>query len=53
MRIMLLAATMVLVFTGCSPEIGSDRWCATMKEKPNGEWTLSETKEFAKNCVFK
>jgi len=53
MRIIFLTATLTLLFTGCSPEIGSDKWCEKMKEKPNGEWTLTETKEFAKNCVFK
>ena len=52
MRIIIFSAAMVLVFAGCSPEVGSDKWCTNMKEKPKGEWTLSETKEYAKHCIF-
>ena len=53
MRTIILAEAMILIFSGCSPEVGSDKWCANMKEKPSGEWTLSETKDYAKHCVFK
>ncbi|MBF6056735.1 MULTISPECIES: DUF3012 domain-containing protein [Thiomicrorhabdus] len=38
---------------GCSAEVGSDEWCAEMKEKPKGEWTANEASEFAKNCLLK
>lgn len=50
---MFLTATLALLCIGCSPEIGSDKWCAMMKEKPKGEWTLTETKDYASNCAFK
>lgn len=53
MKKIALAATLMLLVTGCSPEIGSEKWCAKMKEKPNGDWTQTETVEFAKNCIFK
>ena len=39
--------------TACSPEVGSDKWCAKMKDREKGEWTQDETKEYAKNCLFK
>lgn len=49
-------AGIVCVFallSGCSPEVGSEKWCANMKEKPKGDWTASEAKDFAKHCIFK
>jgi len=42
----------VLALTGCEPEVGSDAWCADMKAKPRGEWTINETGDYAKHCVF-
>jgi len=37
---------------GCSPEVGSKEWCEVMKEKPKGDWSANEAKDFAKNCVL-
>ena len=45
--------SMAFFLVGCSAEIGSDAWCADMKEKPKGEFTANDAKEFAKNCLFK
>ena len=45
------AAAMLL--GGCSPEVGSKAWCEAMDKKPNGDWTMNETAEYAKNCVFR
>jgi len=50
---MLLALVIIFPLLGCSPEIGSEKWCANMKDKPTGDWTQSETAEYAKNCIFK
>ena len=38
---------------GCSPEVGSKKWCEQMDEAPKGEWTANDAKEYAKNCVFR
>ena len=38
---------------GCAPEIGSDAWCAGLKEKPKGEWSANEAKDYAKHCLMK
>jgi len=46
---LLLAA---FVLTACSPKIGSEEWCSDMKEKPKGDWTATETKDFTKHCIF-
>lgn len=38
--------------TACSPEVGSEEWCAEMKDKPKGDWTANEAKDFAKHCIL-
>ncbi len=43
---------MVFVLAACSPEVGSDAWCKAMKEKPKGDWTANEVKDFASNCLL-
>jgi hypothetical protein len=48
--ITLLLVTFVL--TACAPKIGSEEWCSDMKEKPKGDWTATETKDFTKHCIF-
>jgi hypothetical protein len=36
----------------CAPEVGSERWCEVMREKPRGDWTANEALEFARSCVL-
>ncbi len=43
---------LLLVLTACAPAVGSKEWCESMKEKPKGDWTAEEAKDFAKHCVF-
>ena len=40
------------VLTACAPEVGSEEWCAEMKDKPKGDWTANEAKDFAKHCIL-
>ena len=40
------------LLAACSPEVGSEEWCADMKEKPKGEWTANEAADFTKHCLF-
>jgi len=42
-----------LSLSACSPNVGSEAWCEDMKEKPRGEWTANELKDFTKHCIFK
>lgn len=57
MRHSVLRLAAVLAAAGflgaCSPEVGSDKWCSNMKEKPKGDWTAHEAGDFAKHCLFK
>jgi hypothetical protein len=49
-------ATIISAFAfmvvACSPEVGSEAWCQQMKEKSKGDWTVNETKDYAKHCIF-
>lgn len=53
MKKIALAALLLVPLAACSPEVGSEEWCADMKEKPRGEWTGNEAKDYAKHCLFK
>ena len=48
----LFLALLLTQIVACSPEIGSEKWCENLKEKPKGEWTANEAKDFAKHCLF-
>ena len=37
---------------GCSPEVGSEEWCAAMKEKPKKDWTAQEAADYTKYCIL-
>ena len=43
----------LLASGGCSPEIGSEAWCKSLGEKPKGDWSANEAKDYAKHCLFK
>lgn len=46
----LLAAFFIL--TACAPEVGSEAWCKSIKDKPKGDWTVNQASDYAKHCVF-
>jgi len=50
---MVLVACVALFFSACAPEVGSERWCNNLKEKPKGDWSMNEAANFTKHCVFK
>ena len=54
MKILLtiIAFAFCIALTGCAPEVGSEKWCAQMKEKPKGDWTANELADFTKHCLF-
>lgn len=53
MKIFLVAVLAVVVLNSCAPKVGSPEWCAKMEEKPKGDWTLNDAKDYTKHCVFK
>jgi len=48
-----LLAVLLFILSACAPEIGSDEWCANMKEKSKANWTANEVADFAKHCILK
>ena len=53
MRQILGMIVLGLLISGCAPEVGSKEWCDDMKEKPKGDWTANEAKDFTKHCILK
>ena len=44
---------LIPLVSACAPEVGSPDWCRAIEEKPKGELTIIEAKDYAKHCVFK
>jgi hypothetical protein len=51
--LMLLSLTFMLFgLAACAPEVGSEKWCQNMENKPKGDWTANEATDYAKHCLF-
>ena len=48
----LIVLATALLLTGCAPEVGSKKWCEQLENKPKGDWSANEAKDFAKHCIF-
>jgi len=48
----MLLAGMAIWLVACAPEVGSERWCENMREKPRGDWSANEALDFARHCVL-
>ena len=46
-------AGVALVLSGCPAQVGSERWCQNMRDKPKSDWTAGEAVDFAKHCIIK
>lgn len=46
-------AVLSLSLMGCSPKVGSEAWCESMKEKPKGDWSTNDASAYAEHCIFK
>jgi len=42
----------VWLLAACAPEVGTEKWCNSMDEKPKGDWTANDAKAYAKHCVL-
>tara|TARA_Y100001960_G_C14678837_1_gene829982 strand:- start:97 stop:255 length:159 start_codon:yes stop_codon:yes gene_type:complete len=42
---------LAMSLTACT-EVGSEAWCNDLKEKPKGDWSANEAKDFAKHCIL-
>lgn len=48
---LVMFAPLALILAGCQPEVGSQKWCDQLAEKPKTEWSLSEAKDYASHCL--
>ena len=48
-----LALVFLLSLSACTPEVGSEQWCNTMKDMPKGDWTMNDAGNFTKHCLLK
>lgn len=53
MKKFLLVIASLSVLAACAPKVGSEAWCASIKEKSAGDLTANEAADYAKHCVFK
>ena len=53
MKKILALSLLLSQLIACSAKVGSEAWCKNLKEKPKGEWTANEIKDFVKHCIFK
>ncbi len=53
MRKYLVLLCALTLLAGCAPKVGSEKWCANLKAKPKGEWTLDEAGNYAKYCIIR
>ena len=47
----LLLAVTITLCSACA-EVGSERWCNNMEDKPKGDWTANEAADYARHCIF-
>ena len=47
------ALVLGIALVGCAPEVGSERWCESLKEKPKGDWTANEAADYARHCLLR
>ncbi len=47
----LAALYAISLLSACAPEVGSERWCANMRDKPRGDWTANEALDYARHCI--
>ena len=52
MNNLVLLVMLAALTSACSPEIGSEAWCQSLKQKDNGDWTGRELKDYTKHCLF-
>lgn len=52
MRMTATGLLMLIALAGCSPEVGSRKWCENMDETAKGDWSVNDAKAYAQYCVF-
>ncbi|MCP4387190.1 MAG: DUF3012 domain-containing protein [Gammaproteobacteria bacterium] len=53
MKKILFVCLLLSLLVACTPEVGSEDWCKNLEQKPKGEWSANEAKDYARHCLFK
>ncbi len=53
MNKLVFISILAVFISGCAAEVGSEAWCAGMTEKPKGDWSLNDARDYAKYCLLK
>lgn len=48
----ILIYVVLISLSACTPEVGTEEWCAMLDAKEKGDWTFNQAKDYAKHCVF-
>ncbi len=40
------------MLTACA-QVGSERWCQKMQETPQTDWSINESSDYTRHCLFK
>lgn len=53
-NLVVVSAALVLAsaLSACEPEVGSERWCSMMQDKPRGDWTANEALDYGRFCLL-
>ena len=52
MKYLVLGVTLAGLISACTPKIGSEAWCQSLKQKDKGDQTGRELKDYTKHCLF-
>lgn len=47
-----VALAVTLLLAACAPEVGSEKWCESIREKGLGNITPNEAADYARHCVL-
>jgi hypothetical protein len=42
---------LVLLLGACTPEVGSEKWCKVLEDKPKTDWSFDEGVAYTKYCI--
>jgi hypothetical protein len=43
----------LITLSACAPEVGSEKWCENMNDKPKADWSMNEAADYTKHCLLK
>jgi hypothetical protein len=52
MRMFVIMLCAGVLMSACASKVGSDAWCEKKKNESKADWSLNDTKNYAKYCVL-